>query len=193
MKWFFLSILIFPINCLATNADGAMDSWLAIIAAVLMICLIIFILFRQRQQIIQVFKNYTKRHQKTDKASQANVSESDSQKSAESEKTWTLSGVDTQGDNIEFHLRETQLQKTPRGIAIGGSAKLSELTLKDNCLTLRHAMFSYRNNNLYVEDLNSYNKTEVDGVVLKPFEPRILSPENTLTLGAIKFKFKLNN
>ena len=146
-------------------------------------------------KIKEVFKKYTQRH--SDKASKAkasaSVSEPNSHKSAESEKIWTFSGVNPQGDNIEFHLRETQLQQRPRGIAIGGSAKLSELTLKDNCLTLRHAMFSYRDNNLYVEDLNSYNGTEVDGVLLKPFQPRRLSPENTLTLGDIKFTFTQKN
>ncbi len=188
MKWFFLSILIFPINCLATNADEAMNSWLAIIVAVLMICLIIFILFSQRQKIIEVFKNY-KRHQETDKSS---VSEPD-HKSAESEKTWTLSGVDTQGDDIKFTLYETELQNAPRGITIGGSAKLSELIPKDNSLTNRHAMFSYRDNNLYIEDLNSFNGTEVDGVKLNPFEPRILSLDNTLTLGQIELRFTQNN
>jgi len=150
-----------------------------------------------RFKIKEVFKNYRQRH--TDKAIQtsANVSVSatiDCHKPAKSEKTWTFSGVDTQGENIKFTLCETLLlQKAPRGITIGGSAKLSELTLKDNSLTHRHAMFSYRNNNLYVEDLNSFNGTEVDGVLLKPFEPRILSSDNTLTLGEIKFTFTEQN
>jgi hypothetical protein len=146
-------------------------------------------------QIKEVFKKYIKRYfNKTSKnQTSANISNSDYHKGVESEKTWTFLGVDTQNDKMEFYLRETQLQKTPRGIAIGDSAKLSELTLKDNCLTLRHAMFSYKDNNLYVEDLNSFNGTEINGVRLEPFEPKILLPNNTLTLGEIKFRFTQNN
>lgn len=149
--------------------------------------------FSKPLKIIETLKSYTKRHQKNDTGIKAktiaSVSEKNSDKIAKHEKIWAFSGVDAQGEKIEFYLRETQLKRTPRGIAIGGSAKLCELTLKDNCLTLRHAMFSYRDNNLYVEDLNSYNGTEVDGVLLKPFQPTRLSEENTLTLGEIKFRF----
>ncbi len=146
-----------------------------------------------RLKIKEVFKKYTQRH--PDKASKASVSFSNPycHKSNEDEKTWTFSGVDTDGEKIEFILYETQLEKFPRGITLGGSAKLSDLTLKDNSLTHRHARFSYKDNNLYVEDLNSYNGTELDGVLLQPFEPRILSSDNTLTLGEITFTFTQKN
>ncbi len=146
-----------------------------------------------RLKIKEVFKKYTQRH--PDKASKdsTNASHPYCQKSNEDEKTWTFSGIDTEGEKIEFMLCETQLEKSPRGITLGGSAKLSDLTLKDNSLTHRHARFSYKDNNLYVEDLNSFNGTEVDGVLLKPFEPRILSSDNTLTLGEIKFTFTQKN
>ena len=146
-------------------------------------------------KIKEVFKKYTQRHPETDSQAGTNASFSNPycQKSNEDEKTWTFSGVDTEGDNIEFIICETQLEKSPRGITLGGSAKLSDLILKDNSLTHRHARFSYKDNNLYVEDLNSFNGTEVDGVLLKPFEPRILSSDNTLTLGEIKFTLTQKN
>ncbi len=96
-----------------------------------------------------------------------------------------MSGTDQAENSIRLTFTEAQLQKVSLGLTIGRSAKLSELVIKDDSISRRHARLNYTENHLSIEDLDSLNGTKVDGVALTPFVPKRLTSGTTLMLGKL--------
>ncbi|WP_069471341.1 FHA domain-containing protein [Candidatus Marithrix sp. Canyon 246] len=98
---------------------------------------------------------------------------------------WLISGAD-----IKLTISDVQLNAARLGITIGSSAKLSELLVHDNSVSHRHARISYIKNDLYIEDLNSFNGLWRNNQALKPFEKLQVQSGETLVLGEIPMSFK---
>jgi len=99
---------------------------------------------------------------------------------------WVLTGFDKQGHSLQFTFSDIQLQQVELGITLGRSPKLCELVIPDDTVSRRHARLSYRDQLLYVEDLNSANGTWLDDRELVPFTAMPVAAGATLTLGEIQ-------
>lgn len=152
----------------------------AIVAIVLALLAVILSLRRPRQQVIQAVETYSHWLRGGSQAAKTRHATPTSQES------WVLSGTNKQKQAIQLTISTTQLQQATQGLTIGRSSKLCELVINDDCISRRHARFSYTGNSLYIEDINSLNGTQVDGIALEPFKPQRLTSEQTLKLGEVE-------
>jgi hypothetical protein len=166
------------VNTACTVSNGT-ENWLIIIAVILALLAIILTLTRPRQQIIQAVETYSQRLQHNHKPQHKPQTD------------WILSGINKQGQAIHLTITQAQLQKS--ALTIGRSSKLCELTIKDDSISRRQARLSYKKGLLYIEDLNSLNGTQIDGIKLKPFEPKPLTEGKTLMLGEVKLSLGTKN
>ena len=99
------------------------------------------------------------------------------------EKIWMLSDHKTN----QFISLSTPTLMLSDGIVIGRSSQFCHEALPDKHLSSRHARFSIRDNKLFVEDLNTTNGTNVNGVKIKPFKPVSLEAGNEIKLAGCRF------
>ena len=100
-------------------------------------------------------------------------------------RNWALSGEDDEGRAFEIQLSEAQLARHKYGLAIGRHKELCEIVVEHAGLSRRHARFLLMDGRLAMEDLNSANGSMVDGKVLKPFQPQLLSDGSAVLLADI--------
>ncbi len=98
---------------------------------------------------------------------------------------WLISSAE-----IEWKISDAQLNAVKLGITIGRSARLSELLINNDSLSLRHARISSIGNDLYIEDLNSLNGSWINNEAIKPFKKLQVKSGETLVLGEIPMSFK---
>ncbi len=72
---------------------------------------------------------------------------------------------------------------------VGRSSVESDMAVDDRQMSRRHFMLSVENNHLYIQDLNSMNGTEVNGVFIRSKHP--ISDGDAIVAGNSKFFFKL--
>jgi hypothetical protein len=101
-----------------------------------------------------------------------------------------LSGFNREGHIISLLINEVHLRKSKRGLTIGRSKSLCELILTDDTVSRRHARLTYKEESLYIEDLNSLNGTKVDGLMLEAFKPAKLNLGQTLRLGDLTLSLR---
>jgi hypothetical protein len=97
-------------------------------------------------------------------------------------KSSNISGIDN--SNIHFTINQAQAF----ALIIGRSAKLSELVIDNKTISRCHARISYKQNQLYIEDMNSLNGTKLNNITLTAFKPIKLNSGNILTLGKVRLK-----
>jgi len=173
------------VNQRCTASDSAMVAYLGIALIVVGIAMlvVVFSLTRPRQ-FIQAIETYSRRLRNSVKVTPSQKTKP-STSSQETGGQWLLSGTDQAGNNIRLTVTEAELQNVSLGLTIGRSAKLSELVIKDDSISRRHARLNYTDNHLSIEDLDSLNATKVDGVALTPFIPKRLTSGTTLSLGQL--------
>ncbi len=174
------------VNKPCTASDSAMVAYIGIALIVVGIAMLAFVfsLSRPRQQFIEAIETYSRRLRNSIKMTPSQKSKQ-STSSQPAGGQWLLSGTDQAENSISLTFTEAQLQKVSLGLTIGRSAKLSELVIKDDSISRRHARLNYTENNLSIEDLDSLNGTKVDGVALTPFVPKRLTSGTTLMLGKL--------
>lgn len=72
---------------------------------------------------------------------------------------------------------------------VGRSSAESDMAVDDRQMSRRHFMLSVEDNRLYIQDLNSTNGTEVNGVFIRSKHP--ISDGDTIVAGNSKFFFRL--
>lgn len=97
-------------------------------------------------------------------------------------KSSNISGIDN--SNIHFTINQAQAF----ALIIGRSAKLSQLVIDNKTISPCHARISCKQNQLYIEDMNSLNGTKVNNITLTAFKPIKLNSGNILTLGKVRLK-----
>lgn len=174
------------VNQPCTASDSAMVAYIGIALIVVGIAMLAFVfsLNRPRQQFIEAIETYSRRLRNSIKMTPSQKPKQ-STSSQQSSGQWLLSGTDQAENSISLTFTEAQLQKVSLGLTIGRSAKLSELVIKDDSISRRHARLNYTENHLSIEDLDSLNGTKVDGVALTPFVPKRLTSGTTLMLGKL--------
>ena len=81
-------------------------------------------------------------------------------------------------------VRDNGLRRDQGGFVIGRHASLVDVVLADDTVSRRHARITRdHRGQFYVEDLNSSNRTVLDGHPLQPFHPCPLRLEQRLKLG----------
>jgi hypothetical protein len=162
----------------STNSSFNID-YLILFTLIILTFLIIILAFRQpRQQAVKAAAACTQwvRHPttilygKTTLKSQPTI-------------LWAL-----QGQQIYLPINQEKLQSS--GVTIGRSAKLCDLTIKDELISRRHARLSYDNKTqqLLLEDLNSANGTQVNEQQVRTYHPVFIDEQSYIQLGSIHLK-----
>lgn len=101
---------------------------------------------------------------------------------------WSLDGHDSRGHPLRLLIAEPLLEKTYPGVSIGRHPGLCELSIDDPGISHRHFRLSFNHGHLWVEDLNSLNGCQVDGLQLAPFQPVPLAPGQQLRAARVALK-----
>lgn len=152
--------------------------WIIVTTIILAIFIIFLSFSRPRQQILSAIKTYIQ--QKRNRFIE---------KKSINKNRWLLSGIEN--SNIRLIISEIQLQQAqPFGLMIGRSAKISELVIENHTISRCHARITYKQNQVYIEDMNSFNGTKLNDVSLTAFKPIKLNSGSILTLGKVKFLYE---
>lgn len=149
------------ITTVCTPVSIDITLWIIITTIIILVIYIIYLSFhRPRQQIKSTNKN-----------------------------SWLLSGIEN--SNIILIISEIQLQLAqPFGLMIGRTAKISELVIDNPTISRCHARITYKQNKVYIEDMNSFYGSKLNDVRLTAFKPIKLNSGNILTLGKLKFLYE---
>jgi pSer/pThr/pTyr-binding forkhead associated (FHA) protein len=67
---------------------------------------------------------------------------------------------------------------------------MADKVLNDPSVSRRHAKLALSDDALTIEDLKSAYGTKVNGQALEPFQPTIVSPGDTVVIGAVTLEVK---
>ena len=98
---------------------------------------------------------------------------------------WSLVGHDSQGRPLRLLIADPVLEQRYPGVSIGRHPALCELIIDDPGISHRHLRLSLSHGRLWVEDLNSLNGSQVNGLQLTPFQPVPLAPGQQLRAGRV--------
>ena len=101
------------------------------------------------------------------------------------ESGWVLEGSDGRGQKLRLLIGETELARSYLGLTFGRHPALCQRVIDDGSVSRRHFRIGRNAAGAFIEDVNSLNGTSLDGVELRPFEPTVLTPGQTLTLGRV--------
>lgn len=76
------------------------------------------------------------------------------------------------------------------GLVIGRNADLCHVKIRSSAVSRRHVRLSAARETILVEDLNSLEGTQVDGVDLKPFEPRPITSGQKLGIAGLSYRLQ---
>jgi len=177
-------------NSIFTSEQSPTYLWAALIAVIISIVAIILGVKNSRQQVVHKIETYTQYLRRSGRP--PNIKHSSPLPLKTPEKTWVLSGFDTEGQAVRLDFSEKKLSLNSDGILLGRSSKLCDLVILDSSISRRHAkIYKAPNAQLILEDVNSANGTSVDTVRLEPFAPMPVSAGSVLTLGGVRLT--LNN
>ncbi|PHS34933.1 MAG: hypothetical protein COA91_13820 [Robiginitomaculum sp.] len=94
-----------------------------------------------------------------------------------------LSGVERSGAIVNFQLDSHMLNDTPDGFVIGRHHILCHGVFQDNQISKRQARIIEKNSQIFIEDLNSTNSTELNGTLLIPYQPQLLADRDIIVIG----------
>lgn len=106
---------------------------------------------------------------------------------ASSVSRWILAGFDSGGHVVRIGFDYDDPRLYGAGILIGRDSNHSDLHIQDGSISRRHARLFKKNNDIWLEDLESTNGILINGVPLKKGESAPLMLKGTLTLGGIIF------
>ena len=92
-------------------------------------------------------------------------------------------------DSKPIPLPETLLSSR-EGMVIGRNLEMCHVEIQHSAVSRRHVRLRASRGTVLVEDLNSLEGTQVDGVDLKPFEPQSIASGQTLGIGGAAFRFQ---
>lgn len=98
---------------------------------------------------------------------------------------WSLDGHDSRGRPLRLLIADPLLEQSYPGVSIGRHPALCELVIDDPGISHRHLRLSFSHGRLWVEDLNSLNGSQVDGLQLTPFQPVPLQAGQQLRAGRV--------
>ena len=101
---------------------------------------------------------------------------------------WRLEGTDGSGRPVRLLIADADIADSYLGIAVGRHPALCQRVIDDSGVSRRHFRIGRSAAGVIVEDLHSLNGTTLDGAVLTPFQPALLSPGQTLTLGHVRLR-----
>lgn len=101
---------------------------------------------------------------------------------------WSLDGHDSRGHPLRLLIADPLLEHSYPGVSVGRHPALCELSIDDPGISHRHFRLSLSHGRLWVEDLNSLNGSQVDGLQLTPFQPVPLAPGQQLRAGRVTLK-----
>ena len=76
------------------------------------------------------------------------------------------------------------------GMIIGRNIELCHVEVRHSAVSRRHVRLRVGRETILVEDLNSLEGTQLDGIVLKPFEPQPITSGQTLRIGGAAFRLE---
>lgn len=182
-----------PLPC-SSSAPSSASGWnhtqlLILFAAVLLsLTAIVLVLRIPRERIAHIAEGYSRRLSRRGNASAPQPTPPDrATKSADQYRGLRLQG---RGQAAAYCFAIPARRNTEHALSIGRDAALCEWCCDDDTLSRRHARL-YRLANrdeLWLEDLNSSNGTELNGRPLTPYQAVRLHPGDRLRLGACDFE-----
>ena len=100
---------------------------------------------------------------------------------------WILAGFDSSGHVVRIGFDFDDPRLYGAGLVIGRDSISSDIHIKDSSISRRHARLFKRNDDVWLEDLESTNGILINGVSLPQGESAPLMLKGTLTLGGIIF------
>lgn len=102
------------------------------------------------------------------------------------EERFILAGFDVNGHvvRLSFSIEDPKLYMD--GLIIGRDSAVSDLNIKDQSISRRHAKVFKKNGDIWIEDLGSTNGTLVDGKLISKGESALLSLRSILVIGGIQ-------
>ena len=98
-----------------------------------------------------------------------------------------LRGRGGDGSGVALHLSDERLLNNPKGLAVGRDPSLCEWSIADDTVSGRHARLRLVDGELWIEDLNSTNGTQVNGVdISKKEQPTRLRGDERIVLGGVE-------
>ncbi len=97
-----------------------------------------------------------------------------------------LAGFDGRGNVIHISLSPDRFASQRLGLSLGRHPELVDEVVNDESVSRRHLRISLRDNQFYIEDLNSSNGTFLNRHRLSPFQPARLDYDATVTLGNLE-------
>ena len=142
---------------------------------------------RPRQQLIQVIDQMSRpiRRRERDGAVQQQV---EKQQLANQRPTrgLVLAGFDSQGNRVRIALSPEKFEGQRLGLSLGRHPDLVDEVIQDKQVSRRHLRITVRDDQFYIEDLNSSNGTFLNGHRLSPFRPEPLDYGATVALGGLE-------
>ena len=98
---------------------------------------------------------------------------------------WLLSSSDGPGQALRLLIADDLLRNNYPGVSVGRHPALCERVIDEPGISHRHFRLSLNNGHLWVEDLNSLNGSQIDGLQLTPFQPAPLQAGQQLRAGRV--------
>jgi hypothetical protein len=192
------------IRASAADAQGALETMnqrimtFGPILALLSVAAIIFGLRKPRQQVIRVANEYKEQlSRKLSRVTPSNdgarsrrsrrSSAAQSSRSGSSGASVFLSGFDRKGRTVRMEARSEDLDRATGGASIGRHPAVNHMVISDNQVSKRHARIVREGGQLYAEDLNSSNGTQVNGKRLSPFQPQPVRKGDQISIAGLEF------
>jgi len=107
---------------------------------------------------------------------------------------WSFTGTDSNKQKVSLAITPAEIKKAmgaaEKGLVLGRSASMADKVLNDPSVSRRHAKLALSDDALTIEDLKSAYGTKVNGQALEPFQPTIVSPGDTVVIGAVTLEVK---
>ena len=174
---------------------GGIDTmWLAS-AVGLSALLAVFALFRRPRQIVvqeirEISKRVLSRPVDPHRHTSSPAPQPGLQTSPRAGPGWTLSGIDSKGLPVRIDLDEATLADCHGNLVVGRTPALCDHVIDDAATSQRHTRVTLVSGQVFVEDLNATNPTQVDDQPLSPFTPRPIVAGSKVMVGKIRLELR---
>ena len=97
-----------------------------------------------------------------------------------------LAGFDGNGNRVHIALSPEKFEGQRLGLSLGRHPDLVDEVIHDEQVSRRHLRITVQDDQFYIEDLNSSNRTFLNGHRLSPFRPVPLDYGTTVALGGLE-------
>ena len=102
-----------------------------------------------------------------------------------------LKGKDSNGNPVALRLSGRDLIKSEEGVIIGRNPENTGLVLSDETVSRNHARIFVRDDDLFIEDMNSTGGTQVSGVALQAGQPRVISNGDVIAFAHVHLELQV--